>query len=111
MTVAKSFAEPVNRLANHDNINRALKGEKGVIETTNYNGDAVLSAFEGIDLHGNRWALIAEQHQSEAFILVSNLATIFTISLIIATGLIAFLAIRFAASIAMPIKKNYQIFY
>jgi len=44
----------------------ALNGESGVIESVDYAGKPVLSAYAPIDLLGMKWAILAEVEQAEA---------------------------------------------
>ena len=105
MTVTQSFSQQQNKLENLTSIRNALAGQNGVLNTVNYQNQDVITAYQNVSVAGTQWALIVEQGQSEAFTLVNNLTTIFVISLLVATGLIALLAFKFAASIAMPIKQ------
>lgn len=71
----------------------SLGGQIGEKIITDYNGNAVLSAFTPIDIYGSRWALLSEIDVTEAFAPIYLLywdILIVAFFFIVATALIAF---------------------
>lgn len=56
--------------------NAALNGESGVVETKDYLGNQVLSAFAPINILGLKWAVLAEVDRDEAFKPVTEMASL-----------------------------------
>ncbi|WP_432799866.1 methyl-accepting chemotaxis protein [Poriferisphaera sp. WC338] len=66
-TVVASFKDPVKGSVDTDAATAAIKGETDAKIVIDYNGNPVLSAYTPIDVFGERWALLAEIDESEAF--------------------------------------------
>ncbi|MCP5493339.1 MAG: methyl-accepting chemotaxis protein [Leptospiraceae bacterium] len=47
-------------------VKRAFKGDKGVVEETNINGDDVYSAYSAVKIFGTNFAIVTEYDRSEA---------------------------------------------
>ena len=66
-TVQASFADPVRGDVDTEAVREALAGESGEKIITNYNGNAVLSAYTPINIWDTTWALVAEIDATEAY--------------------------------------------
>ncbi|WP_417454945.1 methyl-accepting chemotaxis protein [Kiloniella sp.] len=89
-----------------ETVTKALKGETGIAIVPDYRGINVLSAYQPLDLHGVRWALMAEIDEEE--VLVPSHTAGFYI-LMIGVGvlvLVALLGWYFARSISNPIRQS-----
>jgi methyl-accepting chemotaxis protein len=62
-----SFRNPKKGSVDSADVSKALSGEKGVEEHTDYRGKQTLVAYGPIDLLGQRWCLSVKQDTSEAF--------------------------------------------
>ncbi|MBU1284308.1 MAG: methyl-accepting chemotaxis protein [Gammaproteobacteria bacterium] len=74
-----------------DAITRALRGEQGQLAEAGLNGQPALKAFVPIEFDGQRWALIAEMDQAQAFAPVHELMW-----QILLLGLLTVVAVLFA---------------
>ena len=70
-TVQASFADPARGGVDTEAVREALAGESGEKVITNYNGNAVLSAYTPINIWNTTWALVAEIDASEAYAAVT----------------------------------------
>ena len=105
-----SFLDPENRsieasFGNKDKgkalsppVEKALSGDTGEMLTNNYLGHSVLSAYTSVAPGGNKWALIAEMDESEAFEAITALHML--------VGGIALLCFIFVIGIALYIAKG-----
>ncbi|MEO0961927.1 MAG: methyl-accepting chemotaxis protein [Pseudomonadota bacterium] len=50
----------------NDAVTKALNGETGFMETSNFNGEVAYTAFNAADIFDTRWAVVAKVDQSEA---------------------------------------------
>ena len=66
-SVKASFANPATGSVDTEAVNAALQGKNGENIIDDYNGSRVLSAYTPIKVFGDRWALIAEINEKEAF--------------------------------------------
>lgn len=55
-------------------VERALRGQEGVDEITDYRGEPVVSSYGPFDFENLRWAIVAEMDQSEAYGPVNQMA-------------------------------------
>ncbi len=89
-----------------ETVTKALNGETGISIVPDYRGINVLSAYQPIDIHDVRWALLAEIDEEEVLI-PSHTAGFYI--LIIGVGvlvLVALLGWYFARSISNPIRQS-----
>lgn len=88
---------------------KALSGEVGVMETRNYRGEEVLSAYSPMDIKGLRWGLICELGKDEAVkSSYGLLARMMVIILLFSAALIG--AARYtASSISKPLIKMNKV--
>lgn len=89
-------------------ITLGLQGEKGVLQTENYIGDSVLSAYTPVQFGNLNWAMLAEIETSEAFAPVTRLVLIITLIVICAIIGIVFYALKVANKIIEPIVAMQQ---
>lgn len=66
-SIVASFRNPEAGSVDSPVVQKAIRGESGAEITTNYLGDAVLSAYAPLDILGLRWAILAEITEEEAF--------------------------------------------
>ena len=57
----------LNRVFKSESVNRALKGEHGVLVEINYQGEEALSAYAPLDFMGTRWAVVATEESNEVY--------------------------------------------
>ncbi len=72
-SVVASFANPRKGSVDTEAFRKGLQGNTETEIVIDYNGNPVLSAFTPIDLFGNRWVLLAEIDEAEAFAPVTRL--------------------------------------
>lgn len=88
-----------------DGVERALAGERGLIEQTGYRGTDVIAGFAPVDFHGVRWALLAEFDRSEVFAAIDRMRNL---GVAIGAGLLALLILVgwwLARGIARPLAQ------
>lgn len=74
-----------------------------------YNGNPVLSSFTTLELDNFKWALIAEIDEAEAFATANSLIRISTITVVIASIIIAFIGLFIAKNISSPIVQAVNV--
>ncbi len=74
-----------------------------------YNGNPVLSSFTTLELDDFKWALIAEIDEAEAFATANSLIRISTITVVIASIIIAFIGLFIAKNISSPIVQAVNV--
>ncbi len=103
-SVIASFAGNVaNNGVDTDAVNSAFAGETASRIIIDYNGNPVLSSFSTISFGDFTWALIAEIDEAEAFETANHLIYISLILVLVATVLIAIVALIIAKNISKPI--------
>ncbi|MGB0681268.1 MAG: bacteriohemerythrin [Magnetovibrionaceae bacterium] len=85
-------------------VMRALKGEHGILENTNKNGEEVLSAFDLVEFHGTRWALVAEKQMSEVSGPATSMAWLLVLSGLVVAVLACAIAVFASRRLVRPIK-------
>ena len=75
-SLVAAFRGDSKHLIQTDSVEKAMAGETGIMTTTNYLGEEVLSAYAPIQLLGLNWAVISEVTTDEAFLLVSEMDTL-----------------------------------
>jgi signal transduction histidine kinase/ActR/RegA family two-component response regulator len=106
-SVAASFRGSVERNGVRTEASRlALAGATGSREISDYRGVRVLSAFGPVDVHGTRWAIIAEIDAREIDAkIAAALDGKITLILVLSLGLLLLLALSIAALIARGIRR------
>lgn len=87
-------------------VRRALKGESGIDFVLDYDGVEVLSAYKGLDILGQKWALITETYTSEIMEPISKLSKLFILIGIIIAVVVVLIGLLFAVSIVKPLSKG-----
>ncbi len=88
-----------------DAARKALNGESGVLQLTNYRGDPVASAFQPISVQGMSFAVVSEKAMSEILASSSSMALVLTMvgsMILLITGSIGFAVSR---GISAPIRR------
>lgn len=81
----------------------ALAGQAGTAPTTDYRGEAVLSAYQPLNLPGFQWALLVDVDQAEAFASVGGLLATFLGAGIITLVAVVAVALVLAMRLSQPI--------
>jgi methyl-accepting chemotaxis protein len=91
------------RTASSESIERGLQGDNGILESENYLGEDVISAYTPVNFGGLEWAMIVEMESTEAFAVVYRLIWIILLICIIVAGCIYYFARKVAQRIIQPI--------
>ncbi|NVJ91218.1 MAG: hypothetical protein HWE34_06150 [Methylocystaceae bacterium] len=78
-------------------VEKALKGENGIIQQKNYTGKESFAAYSPLTFHGVNWAIIAEKTIDESLKGLGEMATYITIAVIVlcvGVSLLGYFAIR-----------------
>jgi len=87
------------------NAKNALAGQTGLVTITNYTGSESISAYQPIDIFGNKWAAITEQVSAEALAPVNELKTSILMKLAMTALFLALIGYLLSRSIAKPISE------
>jgi methyl-accepting chemotaxis protein len=89
-------------------VQQGLSGQTGVITTTSYSGETVLSAYSPLNILDNSWVILAEMTTEEAFAATNNIFTsallYIAVVLTCAIALAALLGLLVARLIITPLK-------
>lgn len=105
-SLVASFTKPATGKVETEASREAMEGIKGNKIITDYNGNAVLSAYTPIKMGDTTWALIAEIDEAEAFAPVGHLRTLIAIVAIIGVFAIIVVAFLMSRAITGPIRKG-----
>lgn len=72
-SLVKSFRDASAKKIDSETIRKALAGESGIINTTNFLGEEVVSAFAPIELLGLKWAIVTESTTKEAYASIARM--------------------------------------
>ena len=86
-------------------VDRALAGESGVEWIDDYRGVAVLSAYQPVEFHGTRWAVLAEMDEAEVKIPADELRNFMLILVAIFAAAMAVLGMALSRGVAGPIEE------
>lgn len=101
-----SFTMPEKGKVETEASREALQGRKGNKIITDYNGNAVLSAYTPLKIGDTTWALIAEIDEAEAFAPVNQLKIMVgLVALAVVVAIIA-VALLMSRAITRPIRKG-----
>ncbi|WP_120498170.1 methyl-accepting chemotaxis protein [Kiloniella sp. EL199] len=89
-----------------DTVKKALAGEAGIAIVPDYRGISVLSAYQPLDLHGVRWALMAEIDEEEVLHLSDASVIYILVISVVVLFIVALLGWYFARSIVRPLEKS-----
>jgi methyl-accepting chemotaxis protein len=101
-----SFTMPEKGKVETEASREALRGRKGNKIITDYNGNAVLSAYTPLKIGDTTWALIAEIDEAEAFAPVNQLKIMVGIVALAVVVAIIAVALLMSRAIAKPIRKG-----
>ena len=83
----------------------ALNGQSGIMETTDYRGEKVLSAYGPIELDSLRWGVLAEMDMAEAEAPVRAFARRVVIAAAALAGLVTIVALAVANLLTSPLRR------
>ncbi len=104
-TVAASFADPEKGMVDTEASREALGGKSGAKIIIDYNGNPVLSAYTSLNIGENRWALIAEIDEAEAFESITTLMNTMYMIALAAIVFVIVLALFVAGNITKPVLR------
>lgn len=103
--VVNAFRDPKTYKIQSPQVEEAIKGKKGVMSTTNYIGESVLSAYGPIKILDKNWEMIVEINKKEAYgSLTQYLKVILIITGVILVVLLV-MGVFLSHSITKPILK------
>ncbi|GAB6261430.1 methyl-accepting chemotaxis protein [Photobacterium sp. R1] len=102
-SVAASFRHPDQGKIDTPAVQRALAGETGIAEITDYKGNTVLSAFAPIALGTTSWVIVAEIDHAEALSAISRLKISGLTIILVVIALIIPAALLVSRNITRPI--------
>jgi len=105
------FAEEstiLKRRVDIDAVRLALAGDQGIIQDIDADGSSVIAAFEPIDFHGTRWALIGQMTKSEVMEPVNQLAWRMVIVGAVVAAILLVLGLLMGRSIGRPLQQIVQ---
>lgn len=106
LSVENAFRKNIK--VSSQSIELGLNGQSGIIETDNYLGEEVLSAYTPVNFGDLQWAMVAEIETSEAFSAVTRMIWIITIIVIVVAICIFYFALKVADKIINPITSLQQ---
>ena len=83
----------------------ALNGQSGIMETTDYRGEKVLSAYGPLELDSLRWGVLAEMDMSEVEAPVRAFARRVVISAAALAGIVTLVALMVAHLLTQPLRR------
>ncbi len=104
-SVATSFANPSTGKVTTVAAKAAISGETGSQLIMDYKGNRVLSSYSPIEVGGNRWGLLVEIDETEAFAAVTTLKLWILFIGLSGTLIIIFAAWRISQRITTPITQ------
>ncbi len=103
--VAHGDSTILTQSIDYDVVEMALNGGRGIGEVEGYRGAPVMAAYQFLDFHGTRWAIIAEEELSEIMEPLHAMRLemiLITLGFLVAIGLFGFF---FARSVTRPIDQ------
>lgn len=94
-SIVSAFRHPKEGAIRTEAVERALKGDKSLLHTTNYLGNSTMSAFAPISLLGLNWAIVTEVGLDEALVDAHEIEAVSAkaqTDLLYTTGIISILA-------------------
>lgn len=107
-SVAASFANPSTGKITTEAARAAIKGETGSQLIIDYNGNLVLSSYAPINVGSERWGLLVEIDEAEAFSAVATLKLWIILIGIFGILVISLAAWRISQKITQPISQLAQ---
>ncbi len=99
------------QLVHSEAVNRALQGESGVLEDSDYRGVEVLSAYEPLRAFGMDWVILSEMDISELNIPIDKFRRQVIVSASILGIIVTFLALLAASYFTKPINALLSAFH
>jgi methyl-accepting chemotaxis protein len=90
-------------------VNKALNGESGLLQTEDYRGVPVLSAYKSLQIPGVKWVMLSEIDAAEAFASIRQLLLWLLGLLSIFVVAAIFIAIPIGNSIAQPLRRVTEV--
>lgn len=72
-SIINAFRNPSSGTIESEAVQKALRGESGIIRTTNYLGDETLSGFAPINVFGLKWAIVTDEPVDSALAAVETI--------------------------------------
>jgi methyl-accepting chemotaxis protein len=88
-----------------ETVKLAIAGKNGVKVVPDYRGIPVYSAYESIDFHGTRWAILAEIDEVEVLAPVVQMRNAMLIASAVLLAVVTAIGIFFAMGITRPIAR------
>lgn len=119
-SVVASYADEQMGIIDSQSVLKGLQGESGVMQTQNYLGEDVYSAYAPVDVVGIRWCLLTEMTSEEAlasvgelqgtltWLLMAQIGGLFAIG-VVCSVVVAFAGRRIARQIAEPIVQTADV--
>ncbi|WP_394209078.1 methyl-accepting chemotaxis protein [Enterovibrio calviensis] len=104
-SVSASFASPEEGSIKTIATLKAIAGETGFDIINDYRGISVLTAYTPLEFGDNKWALVAEIDESEAFSQVSTMKWMIGIALLSGVIIITLIALVVTRSLTHPVLK------
>jgi len=104
-TLDRTFQSPDESRVQTPSAQAALAGQTGIINTHNYLGQDVLSAYAPIQAGAQRWALLAEINESEALAAVDTLEWLVMVTAVVVGTLVLVLVHWFTGSLVRPLSQ------
>ncbi len=92
-----------------EQVRKALHGETGILVGPDYRGAEVVAAYEGLEVLGATWAVIAEESSAEAFEAVTSMRNKLLFGAAVGIGLIGVVGFFAGRSISNPIGEATRI--
>lgn len=88
-----------------DSARAALRGMSGIMETSDYRGESVLSSYGPLELDSLRWAVLVEIDRSEAYAPVRAFGRKVLITATATALIVTLLALIFAGVLTRPLRE------
>lgn len=88
-----------------ETVERALKGEEGVLLIKDYRGVPVYSSYQALDYNGVRWAVLAEIDKAEVMKPIYGMIKTSLLYNIVILVVVFLLSIKASRSISMPLER------
>lgn len=88
-----------------ETVERALKGEEGVLLIKDYRGVPVYSSYQALDYNGVRWAVLAEIDKAEVMEPIYGMIKTSLLYNIVILVVVFLLSIKASRSISMPLER------
>ncbi|MFC1715146.1 methyl-accepting chemotaxis protein [Candidatus Poribacteria bacterium] len=104
-SLAASLKKPALGKVDTEAAIAALAGAAGERSITHFDGDRVLSAYAPLEIGDQKWAILAEIDEGEAFAAVTSLKYVVVVIAVITVASVIAVSILIARSVALPISR------